>query len=298
MKNNNNKRARLIFDAQAELGEGPVWDAKQERLFWVDIEKGRLHCHYPLTKENQHWDFEEMIGAVSIMSDGNLLLALASGLAAFSLATTKLKRLNILENTDPSIRFNDGKCDPNGNFWIGTMHKGFLPGSGNLYKVDHQLGPTLQIEKTTISNGMAWSSDDSRFFYIDSPTFEVAVFDFDNVSNLISNRKSLFKIPSSYGAPDGMAIDDEDMLWIAHWGGGCVRRWNPANGKVLQEISVDAPHVTSCCFGGKDLNMLYITTARSDLAEKELKNSPLSGGLFCFKTNTTGKAGSLFKGKV
>ena len=290
--------AQLVYDSKATLGEGPVWDFINQRLFWLDIEGGQLHCHYPITKENKHWKFEEMIGAVALTTNGDLLMAMESGMALFSIESKVLKRLNILENTNPKMRFNDGKCDPNGNFWIGTMHKEFLPGSGSLYKIDQHLKPSLRIANTTISNGMAWSADSSKFYYIDSPSFEVAVFDFDSNSNKISNRKRLFKIPHSYGSPDGMTIDDEGMLWIAHWGGGCVRRWNPEDGKVLQKITVDAPHVTSCCFGGKDFNMLYITTARSGLSEEELKTSPLSGGLFCIKTGVAGKAANLFKGKL
>lgn len=297
-KNNSPEKASLVFDAKAQLGEGPVWDYQHQRLFWLDIEGGRLHCHYPLTNENNHWDFKEMVGALGIMANGNLLMALESGLAVFSMNTKRLERLNVLKNTNRKMRFNDGKCDPYGNYWIGTMHKEFLPGSGNLYKVDPLFSPSVQIENTTISNGMAWSSDGSKFFYIDSPTYEVAVFDFDKNTQQLSNRNSLFKIPSSYGSPDGMTIDNEDMLWIAHWGGGCVRRWDPATGEVLQEISVDAPHVTSCCFAGENFNMLYITTARSGLTEEELKNSPLSGGLFCFGTKVSGKATNLYKGKV
>ncbi|MBT8184200.1 MAG: SMP-30/gluconolactonase/LRE family protein, partial [Eudoraea sp.] len=166
------------------------------------------------------------------------------------------------------------------------------------YKIDHHLQPLLQIEHTTISNGMAWSADRTKFYYIDSPLYEVSVFDFDPKNNTIKNRKTLFKIPKSFGSPDGMTIDEEGMLWIAHWGGSCVRRWNPADGKVLQRIPVDAPHVTSCCFGGKDFNILYITTARSGLGEDELRDFPLSGGLFCVKTEVAGRAVSLFKNNV
>lgn len=298
MKDNSSESAELVFDSKAVLGEGPVWDFINHRLFWLDIEGGILHCHIPLTNENKHWNFDEMIGAIAITIDGELLMALESGLAIFSLESKQLKRLHILENTNPKMRFNDGKCDPNGNFWIGTMHKEFLPGSGSLYKIDQHFQSSQQIERTSISNGMAWTSDGSKFYYIDSPSFEVVVFDFDKISSKISNRKTRFKIPPSYGSPDGMTIDNEGMLWIAHWGGGCVRRWNPENGKVLQVISVDAPHVTSCCFGGKDFNMLYITTARSGLGEEELKTSPLSGGLFCVTTKVAGKAVHLFKGKL
>lgn len=290
-------RAQLVHDSKAILGEGPVWDHKRQLLFWVDIERCKLHCHHPASNTNQEWNFSKMIGAVSIMEDGDLLLALESGLASYSLENNRLEYLGVLENTDPKIRFNDGKCDPAGNFWIGTMHKDFVPGAGNLYSINHKLKVKKQLEETTISNGMAWSLNGKQLYYIDTPSYEVVGFDFDSDKQQISNKKSLICIPKSYGAPDGMTIDNEGMLWVAHWGGGCVRRWNPNQGNVLQEVLVDAPHVTSCCFGGEDLSMLYITTARSGLTNRELASSQLSGGLFCVKTDVAGMPTGFFKHK-
>jgi sugar lactone lactonase YvrE len=175
------------------------------------------------------------------------------------------------------------------------MHKNLKPGYGNLFKVDNDLEVSLQIKNTSISNGMAWSPDTTKFYYIDTVVYEVWEYDFDLSDSTISNRKTLFKIPESYGGPDGMTIDREGMLWIAHWGGGCVRRWNPKTGKVLQKIVVNAPHVTSCCFGGKDFKTLYITTARSGLLEEGLKLFPASGGLFSCKTDVGGFQVNRFK---
>ncbi len=291
------REAELLHKADSTLGEGPVWDHRQQHLFWVDIEGCKLHCHQPAANENQHWEFNEMIGAVVPKADGNLLLALESGLATYDLANNNLIRHEALNNSDPMLRFNDGKCDLNGNFWIGTMHKAFVPGTGNLYRVSPDYKTTLQIRGTTISNGMAWSPDNALFYYIDSPTYNLFGYDFDVATSEISNPKTLFNIPRSYGSADGMTIDKEGMLWIAHWGGGCVRRWDPVSGKVLQTVLVDAPHVTSCCFGGEDLNMLYITTAKSGLNDQESKAAPLSGGLFCIKTEVSGFPVSYFKGK-
>ncbi|WP_297693663.1 SMP-30/gluconolactonase/LRE family protein [uncultured Eudoraea sp.] len=292
------QKASLIYDAKATLGEGPFWDYKSDQLFWVDIEAGVLHCHYDKTKENSAWHLEEMIGAVIPSGKETLILALETGIASFNYNTRELRPLGILENSDKKLRFNDGKCDPNGNLWIGTMHKNLKPGYGNLFKVDHELKDTLQIKNTSISNGMAWSPDKTKFYYIDTAVYEVWQFDFDVVKAEISNRKTIFKIPVAYGGADGMTIDREGMLWIAHWGGGCVRRWNPESGKVLEKIEVDAPHVTSCCFGGKDLKTLYITTARSGMSEKDLNSYPLSGGLFCYTTDVGGFKVNSFKGNL
>ncbi len=229
-----------------------------------------------------------MIGAAVPKKNGELLLAMEKGLASFDPKTGQLKKHGVLENSNPSIRFNDGKVGLNGNFWIGTMEKNCAPNAGNFFCVTPEFQCSVQIPNTSVSNGMVWSSDKKKFYYIDSPTFEVKVFDYDNIGGTISNGKSLFNIPKEYGSPDGMSIDEEDMLWIAHWGGNCLRRWNPATGQVLEKIEVPAPHVTSCCFGGKDLKTLYITTARSGLDQKQLEQYPLSGGLFVCKSRVKG----------
>lgn len=289
--------AKLVYDAKATLGEGPVWDPLKQLLFWVDIERKKLHQHNPINGENRQWGFEGMLGAAVPAENGNLILALESGLASFNTETEELLQHNTLENRDTDMRYNDGKVGPNGNFWIGSMHKKFVPKSGNLYRVDAQYNATTQISGTTISNGMAWSADKKTFYYIDSDDRKVYGFDFDISTSGITNKKVLLSVPEQYGSPDGMSIDVEGMLWIAHWGGNCVRRWNPNTGAVLEQVEVDAPHVTSCCFGGKNLDCLYITSAQSDLSDKQLQEFPSSGGLFVYHPKVKGTPINLFKNK-
>ena len=283
------QKAKLLFDAKSTLGEGPVWDYKKQLLFWVDIEGYRLHQHNRSTETNKEWAFREMIGAAVPKENGALLLAMEKGLASFDLETETLTKHAVLENSDSAIRFNDGKVGPDGAFWIGTMDKGCAPNAGNFYRVAPSFETSLKIPNTSISNGLAWTSDKKTFYYIDSATFEIRAFDFTMENGSISNAKTVVEVPNEYGSPDGMCIDDEDMLWVAHWGGNCVRRWNPQTGKVLKKIEVPAPHVTSCCFGGKDLKTLYITTARSGLNEQQLEEYPLSGGLFIYESEVRGR---------
>ncbi|WP_339710790.1 SMP-30/gluconolactonase/LRE family protein [uncultured Kriegella sp.] len=292
-----NSNAKLVYDAKATLGEGPVWDPFKQLLFWVDIEGKKLHQYNPINGENRQWSFEGMLGAAVPAENGNLILALEPGLASFNTETGTLLQHNALENHDTDMRYNDGKVGPNGNFWIGSMHKKFVPKSGNLYRVDAQYTVTTHVSQTTISNGMAWSADNKTFYYIDSDDRKVYGFDFDISTSSISNKRILLSIPEQYGSPDGMSIDAEGMLWIAHWGGNCVRRWNPDTGEVLETVEVDAPHVTSCCFGGKNLDHLYITSARSDLSEKQLQTFPKSGGLFVYRPKVKGTPITLFKNK-
>ena len=144
---------------------------------------------------------------------------------------------------------------------------------------------------------MAWSPDHKWFYFIDTAEYVVYRYAYDVETGDISNKEVLFEIPKSYGGADGMCIDAEGMLWIAHWGGSCVRRWDPTSAEVIEIVEVNAPHVTSCCFGGKNLNTLYITTARSGMTKEQLKNAPLSGGLFTHKSKVSGIANSYFKNK-
>ncbi len=280
--------ATLLYNTEDSLGEGPVWDHQEQLLYWVDIEGCKLHCHDPATGNNSEWSLDEMPGAAAPCSNGRLLLALESGLATFNTDDGTLIRHNALVQTDPEMRCNDGKCGPDGNFWIGTMHKDLKPEAGGLYRVDTRFNISLQIPKTTVSNGMAWSLDQTKFYFIDSASHEVVSYRFNKSAGTISHKKLLFKVPNSYGDPDGMCIDSEGRLWIAHWGGHCVRRWDPATGKVLERIEVPAPQVTSCCFGGENLDTLYITTARGGLPATELHKFPLSGGLFMHPSKVKG----------
>mgnify|MGYP000261967164 CR=1 FL=1 len=288
-------KAKLLLDMQSRLGEGPVWDWQKQLLFWVDIEGKKLHQYNSSVRKHTEWSFDEMIGAAAPMKNGHFLLALESGLASFELDAKKLTKLHVLENSNTAIRFNDGKVGPDGNFWVGTMDKNCAAEAGNFYRIASNLTSALQLSETSVSNGLAWSADKKTFFYIDSPTFTVRAFDFDMESGSIANGKVIIDVPEAYGSPDGMSIDAEGMLWIAHWGGNCVRRWNPETGEVLQKVEVAAPHVTSCCFGGKNLDILYITTARSGLTETHLEEFPESGGLFVFEPNVKGTPITYFK---
>ena len=281
-------KAELLFDAGAILGEGPLWEHKSGMLYWVDIEGCRLHRYEPLTGRNRAWEFDGMPGAVIPAKDGRLILAHEKGLMLFDPVSGETQALGLLENADPRLRFNDGKCDPFGNIWIGTMDKGLAPSAGKLYRIDSRQHIAVMLNGTTVSNGMTWSPDNRYMYYTDSPTRQIWRFDYDRETAAISNRKIVIDIPEELGVPDGMTIDRKGMLWIAHWGGNCVRQWDPGTGEILRTVTVDAPNVTSCCFGGPELDMLYITTAQSGLNAAERAGFPLSGGLFFCRPGARG----------
>jgi len=220
------------------------------------------------------------VSAVALCTNGYFLAALKGGLAFINRATGKVKILYHPEVHLPQNRFNDGKCDPAGRFWIGTMAVAETRAAGSLYMVDRDLSHSVKIEGVTISNGMVWSSDHKTFYYIDTPTYEVVAYDYDIETGNITNRQVVVSIPEKEGYPDGMTIDNENMLWIAHWDGWQVARWNPFTGEKLLSIPLPTARITSCAFGGDDLQDLYITSASIGLTEKQLEEQPLAGSLF------------------
>ena len=238
-----------------------------------------------------------MVGAVAVCADGNLLAALKTGLAKIDRYTHEISTFMHPEPHLPGNRFNDGKCDPAGRFWIGTMAINETANAGSLYMLDANHHISKKIEGTTISNGMAWSADNKIFYYIDTPTRAIVAYDFDNNDGSISNKRTAFNIAEDDGYPDGMTIDAEGMLWVAHWGGWQVSRWNPITGEKLFTLPMPVANVSSCTFGGEDLQDLYITSARKDLSPDELEKQPLAGCLFVWKnTDYKGRPAVEFRG--
>ncbi len=283
--------AELVLDAKAELGEGPLWDSKTRVLYWVDILKGELHRYDPRSGKDQTFKVGGNIGTVVSRAKGGLVLALRSGLAGYDPATGKLDMLAEPEKENPGVRFNDGKCDPRGRFWAGTMAYDMAQGAGKLYRMDAKGKVQVMIPAATISNGLVWSSDRKTFYYIDSPTSQIAAYDYDDETGEIRNRRIAVEVPKADGIPDGMAIDVEDKLWVAHWGGSQVVRWDAKTGKALARIRVPASQTTACAFGGPDMDRLYITSARTGLKEEQLKGQePHAGGLFCADPGVHGQA--------
>jgi sugar lactone lactonase YvrE len=225
-----------------------------------------------------------MIGSFAVCNNGDLVAGLHHGFAFISRPDGKLKMIVDPESEIPTNRFNEGKCDPAGRFWAGTMAISEILHQGNVYVLDRDLKCRKQIEHVSISNGLAWSLDHKTLYYIDTPSFEVVSYDYDVSSGEISNKKSVIKINvKEEGYPDGMTIDEEGMLWIGHWDGWQVARWNPLTGEKIGSIKLPASRVTSCTFGGENLDDLYITTARVGLTEEALAAQPLAGEFFVVK---------------
>jgi sugar lactone lactonase YvrE len=289
------KIAEPILEANAVLGEGSLWDPRNNCLYWVDILDRMVNIYDPVTGTNRAIEVPQDVGTVVSDSAGNLMLALRDGFARLDIDTGDV--VMVAEQKAEGIRFNDGKCDPAGRFWAGTMAYDMTDGAAALYCLDTNFTVRQMIDDVTISNGLVWTSDARDFYYIDTPTFEVAAFDYDIDTGNISNRRVVIKFDQSMGRPDGMTIDEEDMVWIAHWDGGRVTRWDPKTGKMLETIEVPGARlVTSCAMGGPDLNELYITTASVDLNEEKRKSQPLAGSLFRVQVDVKGVPAFCFKG--
>lgn len=280
-----NNHPEVVLQHTCLLGEGPVWDANQKIISWIDLLNGIIHEFDTQQRSHRMIELGSIVGAVTLTKKGNYLAALKTGLSYVDRNTGNIK---LLKHPEPDLmnnRFNDGKCDPHGRFWVGTMSMTEDPGAGTVYMFDDQITCTKKIESVTISNGLAWSLDHTIFYYIDTPTFQVVAYDYEEATGNITNKRTVIQIPDSEGYPDGMTIDSEGMLWIAHWDGAQVARWDPHSGKKIFSIKLPVDRVTSCTFGGDDFTDLYITTAKVGLTEKQLKEQPLAGSLFVVKNS-------------
>jgi sugar lactone lactonase YvrE len=283
------QQLEIVHAARASLGESPAWDAKNRTLYWVDILQKRLYFHQD--KQNRFVQLDTMPGCVAPCKDGALIFAHRTSeghncFARFDTTTARASTLAVVEQP-ANNRFNDGKCDPRGRFLAGTMDMNEQQASGALYSLDGAQVTRL-LDGIRISNGLAWSPDLSTLYYIDTPTRQVKAFDYDLSSGRLDNPRVAIHVPEALGWPDGMTSDTQGNLWIAMWGGAQVTRWDPRTGQLLEQILLPALQVSSCVFGGKDLDELYITSACTGLQEADLKSYEHSGSLFRLKTRAEG----------
>lgn len=281
-------KINTLNNVRADLGEGPVWDEKNQILYWIDILNGLIHEYHLDSGMSQYFSVGEMIGSYALTNEGNLIVATQKGFGFIDKKTGNYRLLAAPERNIPDNRFNDGKCDPSGRFWAGTMSLTGKEKVGTLYMYDQGEAHPM-IREVSISNGLAWSMDYKTMYYIDTPTRQVAGYDFDLEKGMISNKRVVVNLPKGTGYPDGMTIDSQGMLWIAHWGGWQVSRWNPLTGQKLQSIELPVEQITSVTFGGKDFNTLFITSAKTGLSAEALLKQPLAGSVLW--TNIKGVSG-------
>ena len=307
-----------VLTARARLGEGPVWDSRSQLLYWVDIYNHRVHQFNPETGRNRFIEVGQTVGAIALVEppqDGQdtdkphadkLIMALRHGLAYLDLSTGQVTPITTVEPDKPLNRFNDGKCDAQGRFWFGSMcgegqTEGALYCYGNGSSTHsatqvtsrEEASPILMESGLEISNGLGWSPDNQTFYLTDSPLQIIFAYDFDAETGTLGDRRALIDLTHESFFPDGLTIDNEGCLWVAMWDGWCVVRFDPT-GKEMSRIQLPVQRPTSCTFGGRDLNQLYITTASVGLSEAEIEASFWSGDLFCVETNIQGLPSNRF----
>ncbi|MDR2964091.1 MAG: SMP-30/gluconolactonase/LRE family protein [Bacteroidales bacterium] len=278
----------LVIDAQAAVGEGALWDAPTQRLFWIDIAGKMLHVYAPQLQKMDSYPMPEEIATVVVIDSSHVLLALARGIYEFNLETQELIERLRPEIDVERVRFNDGKCSPQGELWVGTMDKETTKPIAALYRISGDFAIEEKRTNVTVSNGLCWSPDGLTFYYIDSPTYSIMAFVYNAEKRSISRGERIIDTPKEWGTPDGCTIDERGMIWVAHWGGAKVSCWNPYTRKLMQSIDVPSPNVTSVAFGGENLDELYITTARNWQPEGSDKKFPHAGGLFMAKPGVKG----------
>lgn len=269
----------LVADAHAALGEGPVWDAARRVVWWVDVPVGLVHRFDPRTGADRVLEVGSPVGSVVLRGDGTVLAAVAGGLAVLDLHGGPPDALLPFAPAAGTLRCNDGKCDPAGRFWVGRMTMDGAPGEGSLLCVGADLAVTTRMTGLAIPNGLGWSLDGSRMYFLDSAWGEVREYPYDPATGATGEPRTLVRFPDDGSVPDGLTVDAEGHLWVARWGAGCVVRVAP-EGALVDRIDLPVSRVTSCTFGGEDLGDLYITTARGDAPPTDLAAEPLAGGLF------------------
>jgi sugar lactone lactonase YvrE len=281
-----------VLPAANQLGEGPLWSAQEQALYWVDIEGDCFHCFYPETGKQDSFQVGQPIGCLAFRASGGLVLALRDGLAFWDMKTRSFEIIASPEADRENARFNDGRVDSQGRLWAGTLGE---DSNSCLYRFDPD-GMVHEMETgITISNGIGWSPDDRTLYYTDSPLRVIYAYDFDPPSGEVSNRRDFVRIPAAEGIPDGLTVDKEGFVWSAHWDGWRVTRYDP-DGQVERVIPLPVQRPTSCTFGGPDLTQLYITSAWTGLGEIDRREQPWAGDLMRILTEFTGQPENEFRG--
>ena len=285
----------VVLLASAQIGEGPVWDARTQRLYWVDIVGQELHVFNPADGTDTTHACPEIVTSVSPRAAGGVLLTLRRSFALFDEATGKFDIIAEVEPDLPGNRFNDGKTDRGGRHWAGTM--GDIDWNhpiGNLYRFGSDRRPVRVDTNIRCSNGIAWSPDDRTMYFCESFAYVIHAYDFDSVSGEIANRRTFATVDEA-SFPDGITVDADGFVWCAQPVFGRIVRYDPT-GRIERIIELPVSRGTSVMFGGADLSTLYITTMRTTLDERQLIEEPLAGCLLAIRPGVKGLAETPFAG--
>lgn len=277
---------RLVWDLQAELGEGPVWVKRDRALWFTDIKRHKVHRYDPASGDRRSWDAPEQIGFVLPRESGGFIAGLQSGLHGFDEASGAFELIERVEPELPDNRLNDGVVDPAGRLWFGTMDNGESGKTGSFYRYDRGRLSHSGISGIAITNGPAISPDGRILYWVDTLGGGVFACDIGEDGTLGPSRDFAHIDPTD-GHPDGPTIDSEGHLWVSLYAGWEARRYSPA-GTLDDRVRFPVANITKIAFGGDDLRTAYATTARQMLSSEEIAEQPLIGGLFAFEVDVPG----------
>jgi L-arabinonolactonase len=277
-----------VVECQNTTGESPTWSIEEQKLYWLDIEKSELWRYDPETGETKVWKTPERAGSFAFREKGSLLVAFESYLAFWDPETGETTKIKDFEPDLATTRTNDGRCDRQGRFIVGGIDEsGKFEKISNVYRVDRDLSIHKIISNVAIANSICFSPDGRVMYFADSPTRKIWAYDYDTHTGNVSNKRIFTDFADQPGMPDGSIVDSEGYLWNAQWSGHRVVRYRP-DGTVDRVISIPVMNPTCLAFGGKNLDVLYVTTGRFLMTPEQIKAEPLSGGLFAVMVDVKG----------
>jgi sugar lactone lactonase YvrE len=276
------------------LGEGPVWDVKEQALYWVDIRRPAVQRLDWRTRRVQSWPMPEMVGSLAVRESGGLLLALKSALCFFDPTSGALQRVSAPEADWPDMRFNDGKCDRQGRFWAGTMNDVTREPQGTLYRLDAAHGCSPMQTGIRIPNSLCWSPDGRVMYFSDSLLRTIFAYPFESASGELGERRE-FAVVEPPAIPDGATVDAQGFVWCAHYDGWRIVRFAP-DGRIDRVVDLPVQRPTSVQFGGPGLDILFVTTATQKLTPHERAAQPLAGALLALDAGVKGLPEARYRG--
>src|SRR6478752_2839601 len=282
--------AEQLTGRDAVHAEGPVWSPQWGGLRWVDMLAGDVLHLDESTGRVGRWHIGRVAAALRPRTSGGAIIATERDFVVADIIGGAVRSVSTVI-TAPGVRFNDGACDPAGNFYCGTMAYDETPGAGALFRINAaDYGVDKILGHLTISNGLAWTGDGAMVYYVDTPTGRIDVFDYDSTNGL-TGRRPFVTIDAAEGFPDGLTVDVDGGVWVALWNGHAVRHYD-SSGTLVEVIEVPPRQITACTFGGSDLTDLFITTSATGAG----KDSPGAGAVFHHKASVPGIAVRPFNG--
>jgi sugar lactone lactonase YvrE len=285
-----------VVQSQDSLGESVVWCPRSRKVWWLDILKPCLQSYDPATGAHKVYPLPgPNCGCAALRTSGGFVLAMDNGLHSFDPESGRLELLFHPEPQPPSNRYNDGRCDRRGRFWLGTMDSAIRGPSGSLYRLGADRSVKKFLEGITVPNSTAFSPDDRTMYFADTPKHTIWAFDFDIDAGVISNQRAFADLSARRGLPDGSCIDAEGFLWNAEFAGKRLTRYAP-DGRVDRTVDVPVTSPTCCCFGGDNLETLYVTSSTHEHSAEQRKAEPFRGGLLALNVGVRGLPEAMYGG--